>query len=79
MTRAVDLSTSEPRCGRKLVERLISEAVASYMEGMDAGILKILEEWEEKIKQEDEFEEEMENWKGVILDPRNTRGRLNQF
>jgi len=32
-----------------------------YREGTDAGIHNILEEWEEKIKQEEEFEEEMEN------------------
>lgn len=33
-----ELSTSEPRRGRKSVERLISEAIKAYHEGTDEGI-----------------------------------------
>jgi len=51
----------------------------TYREGIDAGICKILDEWEQKIKHEDEFEEEMENWRVVISDLGNTRGQLTQF
>jgi len=33
---------------------------------------------EERIMEED-LEEEMEKWRDLIPDPRNTRGRLSQF
>lgn len=71
--QAAHPSTSEPRRGRKPVECLIGEAAIAYREGTNAGIPKLLDEWEGKIKQEDESDEEMENWREVISDPKNTR------
>lgn len=50
-------STSEARRGCKLVECLIVEAATSYRDGMDAGIQKLIEDWEADIKQESESEE----------------------
>lgn len=44
------LSTSEPRRGRRLVEHLINKAAATYREGTDVGICKLLEEWEGETK-----------------------------
>lgn len=61
LPKAADPSTSELRHGRKLVERLISEAATAYRVGTDAGICKILEDWVEQIKEEPDSEEEMEN------------------
>lgn len=77
--RGADPGTSEPRRGIKPVERLIHEATIAYRVGTDTGIRKILEDWEEQIKEEADSEEEMEVWREVIPDPRNTRGRLTQF
>jgi len=41
---ATDSGTSEPRRGRKPLERLINEAATVYRVGMIAGIRKILED-----------------------------------
>jgi len=71
-----ELSTSEPRRGREPVECLSSEAIATYREGTYASIRKLLEDWEGEIKHEGESKEEMENWRAVIQDPGNTRGRI---
>jgi len=72
-------STSEPHRGRKSVENLISEAVEACHEDTDEGIQKLLEEWEEEIKQGSEIEEDMENERALVPDPGNTRGRIMQF
>jgi len=44
LPHAADLGTSDPRHGRKLIERLINETATTYRVGMDAGIWKILED-----------------------------------
>ena len=61
------------------MEHLISEAAVAYREGTNAGIHKLLEEWEGEIKQEGEIEEEIENWRVVISNPENTKGRITQI
>lgn len=38
-----------------------------------------MEDWEEEIKKESETEEEMENWRTLVPNPGNTRGRITQF
>lgn len=62
-----------------MVEHLITEAAEAYHEGTDEGIQKLLEEWEEEIKQGNEIEEDMENWRTLVLDPGNPRGRITKF
>jgi len=74
LPRAGDRGSSDPRRGRKLVERLINEAATTYKVRTDAAIRKILEDWEAKIKEEADSEEEMEAWCEVIMDPGNTGG-----
>ena len=71
--------TPEPRYGRNPLERLIHEAMTPYRVRTDVGIRKILEDWEEQIKEEVDSEEEMESWQEVISDPGDMRGRLTQF
>lgn len=67
------------RRGRKIVERLISEAEEAYHEGIDDNTHKILEEWEEEVKQESNTNTEMEDWRTLVPDPGNTTGRITQF
>ena len=65
--------------GKKSVEHLIIEVTKAYREEMDEGIRKLLEEWEEEIKQGSETKEYMDNWRTLVLDPGNTCGRITQF
>jgi len=43
---------------------------------MDEGIHKLLKEWEKGIKQDSEIEEDMNNWRTLVPNPGNTRGRI---
>ena len=74
-----ELSMSELRMGRKLVERLISEAAEAYCMGIDQVIWKFLEELEEEVKQDNETTAKMDDWRNLVLDPGNTRVRITQF
>lgn len=45
------LSTSRPCRGIKIIKHLIIEVTEAYHEGNDEGIQKLLEEWEDEVKQ----------------------------
>ena len=51
----------------------------AYHEGTIASIQKLLEEWEEDVKNGSETEEEMDNQRTLVLDPGNTCGKITQF
>lgn len=74
-----ELSTSEHCRGRKSVERLISKDAEAYCEGIDEGIQKILEEWEEEVKQHSETNAKMDDQRTLVPDLGNTRGSIAQF
>lgn len=76
--RPKDLGTSEQKKGRRPMDETVGEAAKAYMEGTDAGIQKIIEEMEDRILEEDS-KDEMEEWKDLIPDPGNTKGRLSKF
>lgn len=60
------------------MDETVREATKTYKKGTGKGIRKIIEEMEERIMEKDS-EEEMEEWKDLIPDPGNTRGKLSQF
>lgn len=63
----------------KSMERIIREAFEAYHEGTEEGIQKILDEWEEEVKQGSEIEEDMDDQSKLVSDPSNTRGQIMQF
>lgn len=76
--RSQDMGTSEKRMGRRPMDKTVKEAARAYKKGTNEGIRKIIEKMEERIMEEDS-EEETEEWRDLIPDSGNTRGRLFQF
>lgn len=71
---------SKPR-GRRPTIEIIQEAAMAYHENTSEEIQQLIEKWEADINKQVETEMEMatEEWKDLILDPGQTRGRLTQF
>lgn len=74
-----ELGPSGGQWGRKSVERLISESTGAYREGTNQEIQTLLEEWEAEVKQESEADTELKDWRVLVPDLGNTRGRITQF
>lgn len=70
---------SEACRGRNPVENLIVETTSTYQDEMYEGIQKMIENWEAKIKQESELEEEIDDWGMMVPDLGNTCGRITEF
>lgn len=72
-------SMLEGRMGCKPLEHLIAKATTTYWDEMDEGNRKLIDDWEAEIKQGSEPEEEIDDWRTMVPDPWNTRGRITQF
>ena len=75
----MELGPSDAQRGMKSIKRLISEAKIAHREGINEEISKLLEDWEEEVKQESEVDTKLDDWRVLIPEPRNTRGKITQF
>jgi len=73
-----DIGTVGKRLGRRPMDKTVNEATKAHMKDTNEGIRKIIEEMEDRVKEE-ESEEEMEEWRDPIPHPVNTRGRMSQY
>lgn len=60
------------------MDEAIQEAAKAYMRDTDEGIRETIEDMEAEVKEE-ESEGEMEEWRGMVSDSGNTRGRMSQY